>query len=457
MNEKPCLLSEYTDKYPLYSNAQPRESCKPITEYKKQPVPMEGISTTRRDYVPHEVSPIKQRPADQYVKSDANMDLLSTYRKDYNPYPITRVPPCVPQEQKYSSDEKMTAVPTYKADYVAWNQSKRDMIKPANTFRPSDDKFDHRTTNQDDYLYKGPVITKSYKPFRSPHITKIPLDSMTNYKLNYVVHPLPKHYVHEREPFKPSDIPFEGLTTHKQSYKGLAGQPAKSVKPPYVRPDLDNFVGTTEFREKFLAWPTAPQFTRKREVYTPPKEKMDLQTTAQIHYGNPHGRPATSCKPLARIVDSTDPFNHSSTMKDDYKPWQYSRPKAIVPHQEITLPAVPMDTLTTFQTHYVPHPLPFTKSFRPRWPAARPHVPFTEETTYATSYTPKEVHICPASFKEPPGYLFDKIDEGGHRRFRSATVAQSRRASGSKISDCRGSPSGDRLSQTGLKGIALKG
>ncbi|XP_053155690.1 stabilizer of axonemal microtubules 1 [Hemicordylus capensis] len=455
MNEKPCLLSEYTEKYPLYPNTQPRESCKPTAEYKKQDVPMEGISTARRDYVPHQVFPIKQRPPDQYVRRDENMDLLSTYRKDYNPYSISRVAPCLPREQNYFSDEKMTTIPTYKGDYVAWNQPKRDMIKPDNTFRPSEDTFDHKTTTQDDYLYKGPVATKSCKPSYTPHICKVPLEDMTNYKLNYVIHPLTKRYVHEHEPYKPNDVPFEGLTTHKLSYKGLQGDPAKSLKPSYKRPDLDTFAGTTEFRENYLAWPTPAPFTRKREVYTPPKDKMDLRTSAQIHYGNPHGRPATSCKPMGRVVQCTDPFDHRSTMKDDYKAWQYSKPEAIVPHQELKLPAVPMDTLTTFKTHYVPHPLPFTKSFRPRL-QARAHLPFAGETTYATSYTPKEIHICPASFKEPPGYVFEKIDEAGHKRFRPASVAQSRCASNSKLADRRGSRTNGRLSQTGIQGIALK-
>lgn len=450
MNEKPCLLSEYTDKYPLYPNTQPRESCKPVVEYKKQDVPMEGISTFRRDYVPHAVCPVKQRPPDKYVRRDENMDLLTTYKRDYNPFPITRVPPCVPREQNYASDEKMTTIPTYKSDYIEWKQPRRDMIKPGNTFQPSEVPFDHRTTTQDDYLYKGPIVTKSCRPFRPAHMSKVPLENLTNYKLNYVAHPLTKRHVHKPEPYMPNDVPFEGLTTHQLSYKGLKGDPAKSLKPGYVRPDVGKFVGSTEFQEKYLTWPLPAPFSRKREVYTPPKEKMDLLTSAQVHYVDPHGRPAASCKPVGHVVQSTEPFNHNSTMKEDYKHWKYSRVEPVIPQTEIKLPAVPLDTLTTFQAHYVPHPLPFTKSFRPRLPAARPSVPFAGETTYGVSYTPKEVNICPASYRDPPGYIFDKIDEGGHRRFRPASVAQSRGASA--IAD----QLSDRLSQTALKGVALK-
>ncbi|XP_007423547.2 stabilizer of axonemal microtubules 1 [Python bivittatus] len=455
MNEKPCLLSEYTEKYPLYPNVLPRESCKPKAEYNKQPVPMEGLSTTKRDYIPHEVFRIKQKPPDKYVKKDECMDLQSTYRQDYNPYSVSRVPPCLPQEQNYSSAEKMTSIPTYKSDYVAWNQPKREMIKPDTSYHPSEKKFDHRTTNQDEYQYKGLVTTKNYKPLRPPHISKFPLESMTNYKLNYVAHPIPKRFVHTQKPFKGCDVPFDGLTTHKFSYKGLAGQPAKSMKPDYTRPDLGNFEGTTEFKEKYQAWPVSAPFSRKPAVYTPPKEKMDLQTSVQIHYGNPNGRPATSCKPLARVTEYTEPFDHCSTTKDDFKHWRSERPKPILPHPAITLPTEPMDLTTSFQTHYIPHPLPSTKSFRPHLPVARHHEPFADTTTYATSYTAKEVRICPASFKEPPGYRFDKIDEGGHRRFRPATGMQPRRSSSSTLADYRGRP-GSRLSQAVLQDVALK-
>lgn len=328
------------------------------------------------------------------------------------------------------------------ADYVAWNQPKREMIKPENNYRPPENKFEHRTTNQDAYPYKGLVTTKNYKPVRPLQISKVPMESMTNYKLNYVPHRIPERFVHTQEPFKSCEVPFDGLTTHNLSYKGLAGEPAKSAKPDYVRPDAGTFMGTTEFKEKFLAWPVGARLTRKPVVYSPPKEKMDLQTTAQTHYGDPHGRPATSCKPLARVVEHTEPFGNCSTMKQDFKHWQSERPQPIVPHSEITLSSEPMDLLTSFQTHYIPHPLPSIKSFRPRLPVARSHVPFVGTTTYGTSYTAKDVHICPASFKEPPGYVFDKIDEGGHRRFR----VQSRRASNSKLADYRGL-SGTRLNQ----------
>ncbi|CAD7668322.1 unnamed protein product [Nyctereutes procyonoides] len=49
--EKPCLLSEYTENYPLYHSYLPRESFKPKLEYQKGSIPMEGLTTSRAGFL----------------------------------------------------------------------------------------------------------------------------------------------------------------------------------------------------------------------------------------------------------------------------------------------------------------------------------------------------------------------------------------------------------------------
>ncbi|XP_014439121.1 stabilizer of axonemal microtubules 1-like [Tupaia chinensis] len=44
--ERPCLLSEYTENYPVYCSYLPRESFKPKMEYQKGSIPMEGLTTS---------------------------------------------------------------------------------------------------------------------------------------------------------------------------------------------------------------------------------------------------------------------------------------------------------------------------------------------------------------------------------------------------------------------------
>ncbi|NXS48827.1 SAXO1 protein, partial [Balaeniceps rex] len=424
-SEKPCMLSEYMDRYPLYPTGLPRGSFKPKEEYKMAQITMEGISTTKKDYIAHEVLPQKLKPPEKHVKSDESMDLTSTYKQVYNSYPISQVPPCLPCAMTRIPSVKMDTRTTYEDDYVLWNEPKPELIRPNDRFHPSEEKFDHRTIVQEDYLCRGPVATQSCKPLNLVLKSKAPFENITNYRGNYVPHPLEKRYVHEYEKYKVSEVPFDGLTTHKVSYKGLAGQPAKLAKPyqPKLLHDLP-FSSTTEFQEKYHAWPRPPIFTKKPNVYLPSLEKMDLHTTTQMHYKHPNGKPAKMCRSFAQLKKSIEPFNSSSIMKEDYKPQLCKRLEPITRAPALTFPAKLMDLLTTSQTHYVPHPLTVTKSCKPGWSGPKHHTLLDAKTTYATSYTPKGIVRCLASNKEPSGYIFQGTDADGHNFYLPASKSE---------------------------------
>ncbi|NWZ32374.1 SAXO1 protein, partial [Asarcornis scutulata] len=424
-SEKTCVLSEYMEKYPLYPCTLPRDSFKPKNEYKMAQIPVEGISTTKRDYIAHEVLPLKLKEPEKHVKSDESMDLTSTYRQDYNPHPICQVLPCLPREMRDISRAKMDTKSTYEDDYVLWNEPKTEMIRPDDGYHPSEAKFDHRTVVQDDYLYRGPVATQSFKPLNLNQRSKDPFESMTNYRVNYVPHPLEKRYIRQYEKYKPSEVPFDGLTTHKVSYKGLPVKPAKLAKPYQPKPLHDcPFFSTTEFQEKYQAWPLHPIFTKKTVEYVPPVEKMDLHTTTQLHYKHLNGKPAKMCRSLAQLKKNTGPFDSSSTMKEDYKPWVCKRVKPITHAPELTFPDEPMDCLSTFRTHYLPHPLTVTKSYKPAWSGPRPHTLLDAKTIYTTSYTPKGIVKCLASYKDPPGYTFEGTNADGHKLYIPASEGE---------------------------------
>ncbi|NXS63348.1 SAXO1 protein, partial [Brachypteracias leptosomus] len=424
-SEKPCTLSEYMKQYPLYPFTVPRGSFKPDEAYKVVQIPMEGISATKRDYIAHEVLPQKLKAHEKYVKSDESMDLTSTYKRDYNSYPISQVPPCLPCVMRHIPRAKMDTKTTYEGDYVLWNVPKMEPIRQNNQFCPSEEKFDLRTIVQDDYLYWGPVATQSCKPLTVVQKIKAPFENTTSYRVNYVPHPLEKCYVHKNEKYKVNEVPFDGLTTPKVSYKGLAGQPAKLAKPEQLKLGHDlPFSSTTEFQEKYQAWPQPPILTKKPDVYLHPWEKMDLNTTTQIHYKHPNGKPAKICRSFAQLNRSTGPFNNSSIMKEDYKPWLCKRLTPIIHALELTFSEKPMDCLTTFQTHYVPHTITVTKSYKPVWPGPKHHTSLDGKTTYATSYTPKGIVRCLASYKDPPGYIFEGADSDGHNLYLPASKSE---------------------------------
>ncbi|XP_054034770.1 stabilizer of axonemal microtubules 1 [Dryobates pubescens] len=418
-SEKPCMVSEYMERYPHYPVTVPRDPFKPERAHMTMQIPMEGISTTKSDYIAHEVLPQKTKTPEKHVKTDECMDLTSTYKQDYNCYPVSQVlPPGLPCVRRHIPNTKMDMRTTYENDYVLQNGLKAEPIRPNDNLHPLEEKTNHQTVAQHDYLYRGPIVTQSCKPRMLVQKTKDPFDNITNYRVNYVPHPLEKRYVHENEKYKVNKVPLDGLTTHKVSYKGLAGQPAKPAKPEQQKllHDLP-FSSITEFQEKYQPWPQPPMFTKKPEVYLPPLEKMDLHSTTQTHYKHSNGKPAKTCKPSAQATKSTEPFSNSSVMREDYKPLLCKRLNPIIHAPELTCPTQPMDCATTFQTHYVPHSLTVTKSCKPSCSDTKHHSPLDAKTIYATTYTPKGIVRCLATYKDPPGYTFEGISADGHKLY----------------------------------------
>ncbi|XP_021056827.1 stabilizer of axonemal microtubules 1 isoform X1 [Mus pahari] len=434
--EKPCLLSEYTENYPIYESYLPRNSFKPERSYRKASVPMEGLTTCRRDFGLHKMLPVTFHQPDTYVPSQETMDLLTTYKHDFNYLPTCPVGLIKPRDSKFPNGDKIVQyLPTYKADYLSWNQPRRELLRPPHKYRPESSKFENRTTHQDDYTMKGLVTTVSCKPPAKPKLYNIPLEDLTNYKMSYVPHPVEKRFVKEAEKFIPCDIPFENLTTHKESYRGLLGEPAKSIKPPANFPKHDApFSNITEVQEKFQAWPTPQRVPKSPVVYVPSEEKMDLLTTVQTHYKHLKGSPAITCRPVPSVKKSKR-FESSTTSKDDFKQWAAVNTKPIRPTPHLSLPAEPLDCQTTTKTCFVAHPPIITENYKPAWGGLRRNIPVEGQTTYSISFTPKDLGKCPASYMEPPGYIFEEVDSMGHKIYRSISQTGSRQNSSISICD----------------------
>uniref|UniRef100_A0A6I8PES8 Stabilizer of axonemal microtubules 1 n=1 Tax=Ornithorhynchus anatinus TaxID=9258 RepID=A0A6I8PES8_ORNAN len=416
--EEPSHISEYQESYLLHPSFKPRESFKPKLSYHKKPDPMESLSTTRDDYGLHKILPVKLKPPDKYLPSGKTMDLISTYQESYYSHGRIRVAPVKPQENRMFSDEKMELVPSYKEDYLPWKQPRREMIRPANAYRPSSAKFDDKTTTQDDFHYKGPVTTVNCKPQYVSKPSDTPLEDTTSYKMTYKVHPLKKRFVPELEKYKASGIPFDDITTHKDTYQGLVGESAKLIKPkPTIHFSDDPFAKCSEFKEKYQAWPTPPPYLKPHVKYIPPVEKMMFLTTTQSQFACPRG---VASKPFRPVMQSkmSSPFESISTTKDDFKHWSIKKMEPIKPVGELTIGRGPMENVTTTQAHYISHPLVSIKNCKPPLSSVRSQVPLATETTYTSSYTPKKLIKCLASYPKPPGYVFEEIDVAGHKIYR---------------------------------------
>ncbi|XP_068090491.1 stabilizer of axonemal microtubules 1 isoform X2 [Hyperolius riggenbachi] len=414
--DEPCFLSEYADMFTMHQ-CKPVTSCKPKDVYHKSPKEMEFLSTFRSDYVPHAVMPKKLQVLSKYEPSKEHMDLNTIYKQDYCPYCVRPCPSFKPLQSRIASKSKMDSKSTYKGDYQLWNTCKRQSMKPPNAYRPPTGKFDIKSTFQDHFQFWSPCRSRSCKPINVSLGSQVPFDSLTNYRVDYIPYTVQRIRLGEKEKYKPSDEPFDSLTTNKQDYKGLPGETTKSLKPIHglVKWGIP-FNHTSEFQDKYKVWPQPPPYEKKILTYTEPTGKMDLLSTTQCDYTPHMFQPKTNFKPVSQYQKHSDNFEAISIMKEDYKPWRGKKTTPLKPQAYRINSSGPFLDMTTVKHDYVPHPLQYTMSFKPANKAFISSAPMDDQTTHRTTYTVKPFQVCPFQ-KVADGHDYIKNDANGQRRY----------------------------------------
>ncbi|XP_038659915.1 stabilizer of axonemal microtubules 2-like [Scyliorhinus canicula] len=416
---KPCLITEYVEKYAPYNDVQPRDSYKPRENYQRHQGQMQSVTTFRADYTPHDIQPRPGKVSEEYRQPPGAMNLDTTYKRDYNLHSVQPVLPARPPEQKTISAPKMETIPTYKDHYKQWELTKRESSKPEYTFKIPSIKFANRTTFQDDYSFKIPEPKESFKPPNAARLLNMPFDDMTNYRQHYIPYTQEPRKRRECVQYKPSDEPFDDLTTHRRDFKGQAGELVLPIRPPgrNLNPN-GQFYDLTEFRDKYRSWNMDPPAVHKAVEFVVPEGKMNLSTTTHTDYVEHKLQPSVPARPMPQMSEHRISFEGQSTMKADYKPWGSTREPMIKPREELDKPTGQFDDMTTFRAHYVPHPANLVHSFKPRNTYIPNTTPLDNGTTYQYSFTPKAVEVCIASFAVPPGYEYVETDPRGHKLYR---------------------------------------
>ncbi|NXY20045.1 SAXO2 protein, partial [Atrichornis clamosus] len=412
---QPSLKTEYVENYPGYGIVCPPECFKPRQEYEPVGGKMEGRSTFRTDYLPHDV----KRPFlvhEEYRPKSGKIDLGTIYQKDYNPHKVGPVTLARPRERKHTSGAKLDTIPTYRDHYRLWKNQITESCKVERPYERPSEKFGNPSTFQDDFIPREPNPPQSCKPCDSK-LSEGPFDGNTSHRTTYVVHELEPKFVRPKEEYKPSDQPFENLTTHQTDFKGTPGQQPKSCKPEIKRVVCDApFKGTSEFQDRYQPWLITAPDLYKPKPYVPPIEKMDLNSTNRLHYISHEISPVPPIRPAPR-TKLTGPFQGNTTTKDDYIPRSMCWRGIIKKEQQIPKFTGKCSNLTTFRSHYIPHQASPAQSCKPV-PAVGLDVPFQDETLYRTEYTPKKPETCPGLHPTALGYVYVNTDSQGHKFYR---------------------------------------
>ncbi|XP_005381513.1 PREDICTED: stabilizer of axonemal microtubules 2 isoform X2 [Chinchilla lanigera] len=416
--------TEYSEKYPTYGNVPPPQSLKPKQEIRACCGKMEGITTFKSDYRPYEIVRQSRHIPEEYKPKQGKIDLGTTYKQDFKSYKVQPVAILRSLERQQVKKGKLDTVPTYKDDYRSWDVQKSEPCKPEQTYHPPTVKFGNTTTFQDDYVPQKTKPRESFKPSSVPIHSTAPFNGDTSHRLDYIPHQLEVKFARPKEVYKPTDLPFETLTTQRNDFQGLAGETAKICRPAYTRVTHNaHFEGSTEFRESFQPWEIPPPEVKKVPEYVPPTGSMQLYSTSHLDYPPYQASRVVPIRPVSQRRKNNFPFQGKSTMKEDFPAWESCRPGLIKQEQQIPNPSGIFDGLSTSRSHYVPHELIPTESCKPLNAAVKSSVPFDDVTMYSIEYAPKKQEICPASYPTPPGYIFENTNFQGHKFFRKITPA----------------------------------
>ncbi|XP_054244179.1 stabilizer of axonemal microtubules 2 [Indicator indicator] len=413
---QPRFTTEYGENYPIYGNVPPPRSLRPKQEYQGHRGRMEGMTTFKSDYLPYDIVKRPFRVQEEYKPKTGEMELRTTYRKDYNAHKIQPVTLVRPLEREHTTGGKFDTIPTYQDDYRSWAVQRREPSK-VDAYQPPTVKFGNSTTFQDEFVPKELNPRQSFKPRCVAKLSDVPFESATSHRASYIAHQLGPKFMRPKEEYKPSNQPFEGLTTHQNDFKGLPGQLAKSCKPEYTKVGSNaQFNGVTEFQDHFQPWLVSLPEVRKTREYVPPSGNMDLNSTTHLDYVKHKISPAVPIRPVSNQKRTNAPFQGTTTTKEDFKAWDICQQEITKKQQEIPKPTGKFDDLTTFKSHYIPYQIIPAQSFKPIHLVPR-SAPFQDETTYRTEYTPKKQNICPAIYSSPPGYVYVNTDSHGHKFF----------------------------------------
>ncbi|XP_028812594.1 stabilizer of axonemal microtubules 2 [Denticeps clupeoides] len=420
---KVCSVTEYSEKYSAYGGQSPPKTLKPKQEYQGNKARMDGNTTFKTDYVPHEVTSRPGRQQGEYRPEPGKIDLGTTYKQDFSSYEIQPVAHPRPKQRVRVESAKLDTLPTYKDDFRQWEIKRRQLLKKDLTYRPPSATFANLTSFQEEFVPKGLVPRENFKPSNVAKPSEAPFDGVTSNKLSYVAHPLEARFVKATAEYRPSSQPLQNMTTQRQDYQGLPGQTTKSCKPEYTKGQSEiPFKASTEFQDRFQQWPVALRQLRKSVEYESPMEPMDLNTTSQMVYIRHSVQPFVLAKPFQHQVRSSAPFQGNTTTKEDFKPWATHRTETIKKQKQLQQSSGKMESLTTFRAHYIPHELQPSSSLKPANTPIHKDVPMENTTMYRSEFTPRKIAVCPASFDSPPGYTFEESDELGHKFFRKSTT-----------------------------------
>ncbi|ESP05529.1 hypothetical protein LOTGIDRAFT_63801, partial [Lottia gigantea] len=210
--------------------AQKRQSFKPNGDALKSDDPFDGYTGYKDTYKEHPIQPKQKRKQDGYKPPTESMATSTSNKNDFPEHPAQKRQSFKPNGDALKSDDPFDGYTGYNDTYKEHpiqpkQQRKRD------GYQPPTESMATSTSNKNDYPEHQAQKRQSFKPNGDALKSDDPFDGYTDSFTE--VKPAPRSR-REQEPYVPSSVKFEGMSTFKSDFIGREGKKRDSYRPPKV-------------------------------------------------------------------------------------------------------------------------------------------------------------------------------------------------------------------------------
>jgi len=413
---------------------QPRESFKPDQTKLNSGDPLSDKTTFRSDYIKHPLEKPYVHAHDAYKKPQGEIDTMTSYHRDYTEKQA-KPAQMIKHDGQRNLPAKFEGEPTYKNDFRKWPLEKVQQ-KPREGWVPSNQPFEGQSTFTRDFRKYNEAPRAPLKPSQATHMSDAPFDGNTGYRDDYIKHPFQQREQREKEKFKPSNVPFDGMTTFGRDFTKKQAGRTETCKPDHQAYQSDAPLDDmTTFKNDYRKWNGERPYVHQPDVYQKPEGEIDLNTTSKLQFKAHPTQRVAMVKPGDGRVMFPGEFSGLTNYKSDFKPWEMTR-EAPKPREGWVPNNVPFEGCPTYKSHYTKHSMMPVKSMKPD-ASAMQSGPFEDATMYRTEFVKKQADICPAAILDTKAstLCYVETDTKGCKFYKpcSETITPLRRISSASI------------------------
>lgn len=388
-SDQPCALTEYARKY-IPHPLEMRQSMKPNEKPRGGEGPMEDKTTHRLDYIKHPFEKPYVRPSESYVQPEGNIDDLTNYNKDYTKKPISITKP-IRRDLGRKEPGKFNGEPTYKSDYRKFSAELTKPIIRDQGYRPNSQPFKGQSNYTDDYIKYNVPPRQSMKPADKPNISEEPFTKDTGYRSDYTNKPIPPREVREKPAYKETKAPLDSITNYKSDYVPKDFQMTQSCKPdPRAYESSAPLNDETTQRVDYTAKPYSKPMVRQPDVYTTPEGTFDFNTTHNRDY-TPKAITKTQLRRPEPRKSEPGKFDDGTNYKKDFRQWPLSQRPEYKNKGEYVPNDSRFEGLPTYTSDYIKYNEAPRQSMKPAANANLSDEPFANTTEYREDFTKKPI------------------------------------------------------------------